>query len=159
MHYLIDGYNLLFRLLDQKSQSLEKKREALIALLDRELSVIKGHVSIIFDSSEEIREFAQSVKRKNLEVIYAPKGKTADEYILELVEQRKNPKVLVVVSSDSGLTKQCKYLEAQIQTIEEFFAFLAKKTKKTTEGKPQYRESQGEINRLIKIFEKRLKSD
>ena len=159
MHYFIDGYNLLFRLPQRKERSLEKQRESLIEVLDTELAHIKGHVSVIFDSSEQIRDFAQCAKKNNLEVIYAPKGKTADEYIIELVEQRKNPKILIVVTSDGGLARQCKHLGSQTKTIEDFLEFVANKSKGKSEGKPHYRESPSEMERLIKIFEERLESD
>lgn len=159
MHYFIDGYNLLFRLPQKKSRSLEKQRDSLIEVLDVELAPIKGEVSIIFDSSEEIRDFAQCAKKKNLQVLYAPKGKTADDYIIELVEQRKNAKIITVITSDGDLARQCQYLGSQTKSIEDFFAFISTKSKKKSKGKPLYKECPSEIERLIKIFEARLESD
>lgn len=157
MQYLIDGYNLLFRLHAGKGESLEKKRESLVSILNQELSTLKGPITIIFDSSEEIHDFARSAKLPNLDVVYAPKGKTADEYIIELVEQHKNPKILTLVSSDEGLARQCQHLGARTQSIEDFLIFVVKKHKTPSKEKPNYKESSTEMERLIKIFEERLK--
>ncbi|NGX39171.1 MAG: hypothetical protein KR126chlam1_00493 [Chlamydiae bacterium] len=159
MHYLIDGYNLLFRIPSEQKLSLKKRREALIEFLGDELRGIKGTLSIIFDSSEQIRDFPQVALSKNLEVIYAPKGRTADEYIIEMVEVSKNPKVLTVVSSDNGLSGQCRHLGAQTQSIEEFLAFAEKKQGRSTSSKPNYRETSSHIERLRKIFEEKLEKE
>ena len=91
MYYLIDGYNFLFRLETTKGKSLEERRESLVFLLNEQLAPFKGGAAVIFDSAEQIREFAQCAKLDHLEVLYAPKGLTADNYIIELAEQNKSP--------------------------------------------------------------------
>ena len=159
MYFLIDGYNFLFRLPEAQGQSLEKRRESLIEILNQELSAFKGNISVIFDSSEQIRDFAQCAKLKNLDVVYAPKGQTADNYIIELAQQSKSPKMLTVVTSDGGLARQCQHIGTQTVSIEEFIAFMMKKRKKIPKDKPIYKESTAETERLIKIFEERLKGD
>ncbi|NGX37527.1 MAG: hypothetical protein K1000chlam2_00683 [Chlamydiae bacterium] len=159
MYFLIDGYNFLFRLHGEQGQSLEKRRVSLIETLNQELSAFKGNISVIFDSSEQIRDFAQSAKLKNLEVIYAPKGQTADAYIIELAEQNRSPKMLTVVTSDGGLARQCQHIGTQTVSIEEFITFVMKKRKKIPKDKPAYKESTAEMERLMKIFEERLKGD
>lgn len=127
MDYIIDGYNFMFRIQEQKKGSFEKARNTLISLLNEELRIIKTHVSVVFDSSEQIREFAQSAILENIEVIYAPKGLSADEYIIEIVEQSKNPKTLNIVTSDSGLARQCQHLGAKTTSIDDFVALITKR--------------------------------
>jgi len=130
----------------------------MIRILDEELFLTNLQASLIFDSSEQINDYAQSAKQKKIEVVYAPKGKTADEYIIELVEQNKSPKTLVVVTSDIDLQRQCQYLGAHHLSIEEFISFVIKKRKKgKPTGKPSYKESSQEMQRLIKIFEEKLR--
>lgn len=153
--YLIDGYNFLFRIPTKKA-ALEQKRESLIRILNQELHSFKAHINIIFDSSEEIREFAQKKVFNHLEVIYAPKGKTADEYILELVHFSKNPKILTIVTSDNALAKQCHHAGASSCTIEQFIALLMKRNHVSKSTKPNYKETPAEIKRLLKIFEEKL---
>lgn len=159
MQYLIDGYNFLFRLGEGKKKSLEQAREALIAALNEKLHVFRAPVSIVFDSSEQIRDFAQSAKLPNLDVLYAPKGLTADEYMIELVEQAKNPKNTTIVSSDGGLARQCQHLGAKTLSIDEFLHLLQKRNGKKPSVKPIYKETSHETERLLKIFEKKLQGD
>lgn len=159
MIYYIDGYNFMFRLEGSQKRSLEERRCSLIDLLNSALQTLKVPVSIIFDSSETIREFPQCAVLSHLEVLYAPKGLTADAYIIELVDQSANPKIITVVTSDSGLARQCQHLGAKVMPIDEFLAFLLKKQKSAPCEKPSYRECKNERERLRKIFEERLKGD
>ncbi len=156
MYYLIDGYNFLFRLESSTRKSLEERRESLIQVLNEELTPFKGSAAIIFDSAEQIREFPECAKLSHLEVIYAPKGQTADAYIIELAEQNKSPRTLTVVTSDNGLARQCQHIGTETLSIEDFIAFVMKKNKKKPSQKPTYRESKSEIERLRKIFEGKL---
>jgi predicted RNA-binding protein with PIN domain len=95
--YLIDGYNLLFRIEDQKL-SLEQRREALIAILADELSLFRFSAAIVFDGDDSIRKYASRTFFERLEV-----------------------------SSDSGLLRQCAHLGAKTLSIECFVAKLTKK--------------------------------
>lgn len=159
MHYLIDGYNFLFRILSLKKKSLEKSRESLIEILSAELKDLKGDISLIFDSAQQILDVPQTTILEHLQIVYAPKGLSADQYILELVEQCCNPKTIKVVTSDGDLARQCRYLRAPTLTIEEFIIFILKKKKKKVETKPSYSPPKWELERLLKIFEHRFKAD
>lgn len=152
MSFLIDGYNFLFRLRSKKG-TLERQREHFIQTLNQALSFFQRPVQIVFDSSEQFHHYAQKAKLDHLEIIYAPKGKTADGYIIELIELCKNRKIVTVVTSDSGLTKQCQHLGATTESIEDFLKKLGKKKKQ--KEKPNYTESEKEIERLLRIFEDR----
>ncbi len=156
MYYLIDGYNFLFRIDGSKKSPLEERRESLIHVLNEKLTPFKGRVAIVFDSAEQMREFPQCAILSHLEVIYAPKGQTADTYIIELVEQRKSPRTITVVTSDSGLAHQCRHIGTEILSIDDFIAFVIKKNTKRSPVEPSYCESKKEIERLRKIFEDRL---
>ena len=155
MHYYVDGYNFLFRIFE-KIDPLEKKRNQLINLLNEELKFLKGRCSLVFDSSEQIRDCPQCAFLENLEVIYTPRGLTADNYIIELVEHSRTPKAITIVTSDNGLGRQCRHLGSLVMTIEAFIIFILKKTKKSEDTKPSQTSSDAEIERLRKIFENRL---
>ena len=157
--FLIDGYNFLFRLEGAKGASLEKKRDAFIHTLNQELASFKSHVSVVFDSAEQFHDYAQKTPLEHLEVLYAPKGKSADEYIIELVEISKNPKILTVVTSDNGLAGQCQQLGAKTKSIEEFLKVIVKKTRSKPAAKPDNTESPAEVERLLAAFEKRLREN
>ena len=157
MHYYVDGYNFLFRIFE-KIDPLEKKRDQLINILNEELKFLKGRCSLVFDSSEQIRDCPQCAFLDNLEVVYTPKGLTADHYIIELVEHSRIPKALTVVTSDTDLGRQCRRLGSHVMTIEAFIAFVIKKTARTRDPKPSISPSKAEIERLRKIFENRLEN-
>ena len=155
MHYYVDGYNFLFRIC-HKVDPLEEKRNQLIDLLNEELQFLKGRCSLVFDSRDQVRDCPQCAFLENLEVIYTPRGLTADHYIIELVEHSQAPKAITVVTSDSGLGRVCRHLGSHVMTIDDFITFILKKTKKREPSKPQYTSSDAEIERLRKIFEERL---
>lgn len=156
MSFLIDGYNFLFRIEGLKKGSLEKKREQFIAILDRELICFKLPVYIIFDSSQQMSPYAQCAHCEHLDVLYAPKGKTADEYILELIEISRTPKILTVVTSDAGLARQSQALGAKTISIDDFVILIVKKIKKSSCQAPSYKETPSEMERLLRAFERKL---
>lgn len=161
MHYYIDGYNFLFRLQGKAKTALERKRQSLIDLLNEELSSAHLHVSIIFDSSEQIKDYAQSFRLSHLEIIYAPRNQTADEYIVELIENKKNPKMYTVVTSDTALARECKQNGTYVLSIEEFSALIVTKKQKKQKSslKSSHKEVPSQMKRLLQIFEERLKED
>lgn len=160
MHYIIDGYNLLFRI-QGKYASFEEKRTSILNLLDKELSHLHLNTSIVFDSSKQARDYAQKSHLEHLEIIFSPQSRTADDYIIEILEHTKSPKTKIIVTSDQGLARQCQHLGAQVLSIEEFIALIAEKRKKKKKlpSKPPYKESYAELDRLLKIFEKRLEEE
>jgi len=161
VHYIVDGYNFLFRLPKDRKASLEQRRQSLIDSLCEELSEFSSSAQIVFDSKEQVCDFAQSAKYPHLDVIYAPCNQSADDYILELVEHAKNPKNITVVTSDSELARHCRYLEAKSLTIEDFLHLIRGKQEKRASPKEvkQKKEIPSEMARLRKIFEEKLRGD
>jgi len=155
--FLIDGYNFLFRIEGLKKSSLEKKREQFVDILNIELACFKTQVFIVFDSAKQERCYAQCAHFEHLDVLYAPKGQSADEYIIELIEISRTPKTWTVVTSDAGLARQCQHLGAMTVSIEDFICLIDKKSKTNCPRKTEYRDSPSEMERLLKAFEERLK--
>ena len=162
MRYLIDGYNLLFRIA-KPNPTLEKKRDELIQELDQIISEFALKVSIVFDGANPAYLHTMRHHFNALEIIYTYEDMTADEYIIQ--EVSASPKQWVIITSDRSLSLQCIHLGAQTETIEAFLAFLKKKQdKKRRRQKEAYSErsfhdSDFHIARLLKIFEKKLLDD
>lgn len=159
--YYIDGYNLLFRLTHshqtlrtRKSTELKvdntllNQRQALIRLL--QTYQVKG--LLIFDGKHRLDEESGRSYPSPLEVIYTPKGQTADQYILETLLFVSNPASITVVSDDRHLIQSARSLGAKTQSPAPFLHRLQKKRPK----KPDPVESKFQIDRLLKIFESRL---
>lgn len=152
MHYYIDGYNLLFRI-SKDILSLREKRELLLS----SLATLNINVTVVFDSGLEKHGVEDRSHWQEIEIIYAEKGLTADAHILRELSLSNTPQREVVITSDLKLADQCRRLGAKTQTIE---AFLEKMAKRRLKQHPRitssFKESQKEIDRLLKIFENRL---
>lgn len=159
MHYLVDAYNLLFRIL-KKRGPLEKNRQKLIAELNEEISQLKLQVTLVFDGAGEHLPHPTRGHFDATELVYTSKSQTADEYIAEEVSLSRTPAEITVVTNDRELSSRCRAYRAKILTIDQFLDFLMKKKtkKKRTVSPPArtFRDSDPEISRLLMIFEKRM---
>lgn len=157
--YWIDGYNLLFYL--DEAEHLEKKRDILLKQLNELVSKANIDAIVVFDGSKEFTK----TQFHNLEVIYTPPGQTADDYIVEDIEaKRKKGGHLFVVSNDKHLGVSARLLKAKVLKLPQFFNLLIKKANKPKGVVPPSTSSNAkvdirdrEIDRLVKIFEERLK--
>ena len=153
MRYLIDGYNLFFKL-EEEILPLEEKREEFISLLNEEVEGLTLKVLLIFDSHREnAKDFASKRKLKNLEVSFSPKNLSADHYILELLEW--DAKNTTLVTSDKRLAIEAKHHGAKIKSIESFVRFiLQRRRKKNSKIKVELQETDDNIKRYLDAFEK-----
>lgn len=126
MHYLVDGYNLLFKgAWSHTSPNLEQARSALIQELDKHASLLNLHLTIVFDAplqSEELRRGHYN----SLEIIFTAKGQTADDYLHDFVAHQQNK--VVVVTSDKTLARKVKSLGAYVEGVRDFLSHLRKKS-------------------------------
>ncbi|MDJ0651952.1 MAG: NYN domain-containing protein [Simkaniaceae bacterium] len=155
MRYLIDGYNLFFKL-QEELLPLEEKREEFIHLINAVVGELKLQVLMVFDSHyQNSEDFASKRTLSNIEVSFSPKNFSADQYLLELLEwESKNT---TLVTSDRELSKKGSFLGAKTFSIETFVNFILKKQKKRApKGKPTMRETKANFERLHKAFEKKL---
>jgi uncharacterized protein len=130
--YFIDGYNLLFRVL-QGGENLQQERQQLIKELERKLSLLKLPAVIVFDSQYQPDE-GSVTHLKWLEIIFTAQGETADEYILQRLKDTSNSsqahsKQTCVVTSDKKLAWLCRKRLAKVESVEEFTALLNRRVK------------------------------
>lgn len=157
MYYYIDGYNLLFRFIDSK-HPLKKQRESVIQFLRKEFAHLKIDGLLVFDGKHRLDEESGRAYPSPLEIAYAPKGQTADHYILEKLEFDKRP--ITVVTDDQTLSRAVRALGAKTLSNASFLEWLGKKKKKKKEKKViEPVESSYQIDRLLKIFENKLKEE
>lgn len=160
MHYLIDAYNLLFYLFDSP-QSLLSKRKKVIDLLKKSLFSLNIPVTLIFDAPHRKSFRPHFEYFEYFDVLFTPCGQSADEFILEKIELSLHPAEITVVTSDRRLGMQCRHLGARTQSLKLFLDWLSKK--KPDQGKKssseEFKDSNFNIQRLLNIFESRLKED
>ena len=99
MYFLIDGYNLIFTLSCSK-KSLQSLRQEVIQYLRKEFARKKIKGMLVFDGAHRRDEESGLSYPSPLIVAYAPKGQSADEYIIEKLEISKNPKIITVITND-----------------------------------------------------------
>lgn len=156
MYYLVDGYNLIFSLIESK-ESLQTVRNKVILALQKEFAKRKISGMLVFDGAHKRGEESGLSYPSPLIVAYAPKGQSADEYIVEKIEASSQPKLITVVTNDRGLAMHAKSHGASVQSNDTFIKWLRKKKGKKKVIEP--RETQQNIDRLLKIFEERLKNE
>lgn len=125
MHFLVDGYNILFRY-SRDRHNLPEKRRRLLEQLSRHAKNLHLQVTVIFDGPREEEE-AKSGHFHNLGLLFTGKSETADEKILQLIKQAKEPEKLRVVTSDRDLGEKAKGLHASVESVPEFIARFVKK--------------------------------
>lgn len=121
MHYFIDGYNLLFRLLH--GEHLQSEREALIYDLNRKISLVKIDLSIVFDSAFQIGGRTKT-HYNEIEILFTAEGETADEYIVDEIKNSPNPQQETVVTSDKKLAWRVRNRSAHTESVEDFMLWL-----------------------------------
>lgn len=123
MHYLIDGYNLLFSLYGPVENHLKAFRESLIQSLNIPIEFLTLDVSIVFDSYLYPGEGSRSHFR-HLEILFTAETITADDFIIHFLKNCQNPHRELIVTNDRGLTLHAKSLGAHTQKIEAFLHWL-----------------------------------
>ncbi|MEI6242497.1 MAG: NYN domain-containing protein [Chlamydiota bacterium] len=149
MHYVIDGYNLLFRLPITK-KGFASKREVLITLL-RGAKITSA--DLIFDGQNRKEMEAEFVYFGSISVVFTSKGQTADQYILSRVSLHANE---TIVTSDKKLSSLLTSEGFRVISCEEFIQRLVKKERKSSSTSSDFQDTKANIERLEKLFEKRL---
>ena len=160
MRYLIDGYNLLFCLIDSK-KTLQSQRQTIIRSLQHEFAALHLEGTIVFDGSHVRGEQSGLSYKSPLIIAYSFSGESADQYILEKIETFAKPSELTVVTNDKTLSSAARSLGAQTMNLKAFLSFLEKKHGKKEEIQEMRpaKETKREFDRLLKIFEERLNED
>jgi len=120
-HYIIDGNNLIGKIDFLKSLQRKDKqgsRERLAFLIERYFAHKKDSVSIHFDGFAN-----EPIKVSKVKLSYSEKL-TADELIKKEIDRTKNPKNVVVVSSDNNLRQYARLCSCSTVTSEEFRRIL-----------------------------------
>jgi len=119
--YIIDGYNLMYRLSEVSGKP--PSREQVLELFIKFRPQGRNKVIVVFDGYGQ-----GSSQRGKISVIYS-KSRSADEYILKLIEDKKQENVRVV-SDDRELLRKAKLLGAGVVGSGEFLkASIGKKNR------------------------------
>lgn len=131
IHYVIDGYNLLFRLLEPGSK-IESYRESLIKILISQAQEKKLSLTVVFDAHHQKNGESRTHKGQ-LEIVYTDFGQTADAYILEHLTPHT-----VVVTSDDHLARHVKNSGNKSIGIDKFLKLIRPAKKEAAEKQTLY---------------------
>jgi predicted RNA-binding protein with PIN domain len=116
IHYLIDGYNLIYAWPDIPRGSWQEKRQVLLDFLKQQRPQGKNPATVVFDS----REGSGNQRRENdITVVYTAGG-TADDWISDQVRREPNPRSIVVVSNDKGIQHLIRGTGARFLSADQF---------------------------------------
>jgi predicted RNA-binding protein with PIN domain len=127
MHYYIDGYNLMFRIL-RAGNDLQTQRQKIIYELNRKAQLLELNITLVFDAQYQMGASTR-LHYDCLEILFTDQGITADDYILDQIKQVKNPQLETVITSDKKLAWLVKLRSAKTETVEEFISWLNRRSK------------------------------
>lgn len=156
--YLLDGYNLLFTL-TESDHPLAEQRDKVVLFLQKRFAELKMTGTVVFDGKLRHGEESGRSYPSPLEVVYTPKGQSADAYIIEKLEMSQSPRQITVVTNDRGLIANARSLGAKIVPNREFVERLLSRKKKGPPTKTEMADSKQNIERLRIIFEKKLSEE
>jgi predicted RNA-binding protein with PIN domain len=118
MSYLVDGNNVMGQRVGWHRDKPKARRE-LLDELARFASRKKVRVGVVFDGAPD-EHFADGSSYRGVRVYYAARGSDADERIKTLVEQSRERRTLLVVTSDRALAEYVRRCGAQVLRAGEF---------------------------------------
>ena len=134
MLLLIDGYNLLHTSdifpKGKGAGSLAAAREALLRFLAKTLEVrVRNRTTIVFDAALAPPGLPREEAWEGMTIRFAPRKKTADDLLEELILGVADPRHLLVVSSDHRVQRAARQRGAQWIDSEKWYAILVAKSR------------------------------
>ncbi len=152
MRYIIDGNNLMGKLL-KRVENKDESRKKVIDFILKRFKNPKKKVLIVFDGHEEsfLRE---GLNFGGIKVTFA-NSVEADDKIIHILRKSKNVNEEIVITSDLELQKRVKYFGAKTKTVEEFLSEFNQKEKKETLPEAKLSPKNVDINFWMDFFKKR----
>ena len=116
-HYIIDGNNLIGKIPTIKKLQKSRKqtsREKLAFLIGRYFSKSRNSVTLHFDG-----HLNEAIKVSGIKIKYSG-SHTADDKIKLEIERSKNPKNIIVVTSDNNVAEFARVCRCQVIKSEDF---------------------------------------
>lgn len=127
MHYFIDGYNLLFRLV-RADGDLQTQRDKIIQELSTKIQLIGLDATLVFDAQYQLGESTKT-HLQDLTILFTGSGETADDCIIDELRRVLNPREETVVTSDKKLAWRARRKMAHSETVEAFMEWLNRRYK------------------------------
>lgn len=148
MLVLIDGHNLIGKLSDISLSDHDDETQLLFKL--RQYRARTGRSLFVFFDSGGGFKLGEKKKHGGITVQYAPSGKIADQLIIKRLRKAKNPRELMVVTSDRAIQRVARQVEARVVSSSDFAVTLNTTRQPKASQEPNL--SDAEIDEWLSIF-------
>ena len=136
MHYIIDGHNLIGKMPDISLKDPNDEVKLTMRIKSWVTESKKREVTLFFDGGIQGMTMNR-LSSRNLKVIFAPAGKTADSLIISHLRKLKNPREYTLVTSDREIIGDAKTLRIPSLLSEEFIERMGFVFKEQSEKAPK----------------------
>ena len=130
MQFLIDGYNLMYAVIDpgfeKAPRGLRKARTRFLNELAHLLGPFDAaRTTVVFDATKDPpTHLPKRTQHKGLTVLFAPREDVADALLETMIAQHSAPKMLTVVSTDHRVRQAATRRRARALTSDAFWDHL-----------------------------------
>jgi predicted RNA-binding protein with PIN domain len=149
MSYLVDGNNVMAQRVGWHRDK-PKARRALMDDLAQFARARGVRVDVVFDGAPE-KHFADGASYKGIRVFYGARGSNADERIKRMVEESRERRTLLVVTSDRALADYVRGCGARVIRSGEFRKKL-EQAALASEDPAHEPPADGELNDWMRYF-------
>jgi predicted RNA-binding protein with PIN domain len=150
MSYLVDGNNVMAQRVGWHRDKQGARRTLMDELarfaLERRVSV-----AVVFDGAPE-KHFADGARYRGIRLFYSERGSNADERIKQLVEQSRERRTLIVITSDRALADYVRRCGAQVIRSGEFRKKLEEMAANASPQDADEPSTSGELNEWMRYF-------
>jgi len=135
-HFIIDGYNALFKIKPLVKKPFQT-REGFIHYLriKKPFGSMRNKVTVVFDGSLNV-SFKQKTSNAPIEVIFT-RNETADDMIIRMAKNAKYPRAIIVITDDREIKEKVKLYGCATLSVLEFFKDLTREKKPKEKDKPE----------------------
>jgi len=150
MPVLIDGHNLIGRLPDIRLED-EDDEAQLVSRLQAYAGRARKRVTVVFDRGMP-GGISRALSAGRVEVVFAPTGSSADRVLRERIRRTRDPRGLIVVSSDREVIAAAQDRGARVVRAQEFVGHLDGSPAPRSNEKPDARLAPNELDEWLEMF-------
>ncbi len=151
MPFLIDGHNLIGKIPGLSLADPDDEAE-LVRRLQRYCRRHRRRAVVVFDGGVPGGR-SEALSTPEVEVVFAPAGRRADDVIRERLRKIRDPAGWIVVSSDREVQRLARQAGARAVASEDFAAGM-RASSPASQKEPTPRLSEDEIQEWLDLFQK-----
>ncbi len=158
MPYLIDGNNLIGQV-SSYSLSDPRSRQEILGMLWLFQRATRKRLWVVFDGSPDTALEAECNRWEKFSVLFPGQGLKADDLIVQIINQSRHPRAIILVTSDRELRNRGRLSGAQVVGVQDFARQLKKVIKERKKQrelrKPSFHPSPLETKLWLETFQKK----